>query len=224
MPIRINLLAEAQALEDLRRRDPVKRAIGVGILLVVLLLAWSSSVQFKVMLAKRELYKVAAQLSTRTNEFQQVLGNQRQLIDANRRLSMLQNMATNRLLNGTLLNALQQTTLDDVQLMRFRSEEAYIYNEEIKAKTNSNDHIIPGRPATVTERVVLTFEAKDSGLNPGDQVNHFKQKVIESAYFKGALGKSGDVRLANLSPPQAGSDGKPFVLFTLECRFPDKTR
>ena len=27
MPIRLNLLAEAQAAEDLRRRDPVKRAL-----------------------------------------------------------------------------------------------------------------------------------------------------------------------------------------------------
>jgi len=27
MPIRINLLAEAQAAEDLRRRDPVKRSV-----------------------------------------------------------------------------------------------------------------------------------------------------------------------------------------------------
>jgi hypothetical protein len=224
MPIRINLLAEAKALEDLRRRDPVKRATWVGVLLVAIMLAWSISVQLKVAMAKHELHKVTAQLSTRTNEFQQVLVNQRQLTDANRRLSSLQNMATNRLLYGTLMNALQQTTLDDVQLMRFRSDEAYVYNEEIKAKTNSNDHVIPGRPATVTERIVLTFESKDSGLNPGDQVNHFKQKVIESPYFKNALGKTGDVRLANLSPPQSGPDGKPFVLFTLECKFPEKTR
>jgi len=39
MPIRINLLAESQALEEMRRRDPVKRAIWVGVLVVSLLLA-----------------------------------------------------------------------------------------------------------------------------------------------------------------------------------------
>src|SRR5690349_21705913 len=132
MPIRINLLAEAQAIEDLRRRDPVKRAAWVGALLVMLVLAWSSSVQLKVVMAKRELHKVAGQLGTRTNEFQQVLANQRQLIEANRKLSMLQQVATNRMLHGTLLNALQQATLDDVQLIRFRTDEACVYNEEIK--------------------------------------------------------------------------------------------
>jgi hypothetical protein len=224
MPIRINLLAEAQALEELRRRDPVKRSTWIGVGLVILLLTWSGSLQFKLMLAHHELHRVAAQVSTRTNEFQQVLANQRKLVEANRKLAMLQQMATNRMLHGTLLNALGQTTLDEVQLTRLRTDEAFIYNEEIKAKTNANDHIIPGKPASVTERVVVTLEAKDTGANPGDQVNRFKQAVSQYPYFQDIGGKSSEVRLANLSPPQAGSDGKPFILFTLECRFPDKTR
>lgn len=223
MPIRINLLAEAQALEELRRRDPVKRAIFVGLLLVALMLAWSISVQLKVVMARSELRKVDQQLVTRTNDFQQVLANQRQLIEANRKLSMLQQMATNRMLHGTLLNALQQTALDDVQLMRVRTDEAYVYNEEIKPKTNAT-HFIPGRPASVTEKITLTLEAKDGSANPGDQVNHYKQKVSQLPYFQQALGKTSTVRLANLSPPQSGPDGKSFVLFTLECKYPEKTR
>ena len=40
MSIRINLLAEAQIAEDLRRRDPVKRAIFAGAFLVVLALVY----------------------------------------------------------------------------------------------------------------------------------------------------------------------------------------
>ena len=58
MPIRINLLAEAQIAEDLRRRDPVKRAIFVGALLVVLALVWSSSLQLEVVFAKNDLAQV----------------------------------------------------------------------------------------------------------------------------------------------------------------------
>ena len=223
MPIRINLLAEAHAVEDLRRRDPVKRATWVGAGLVIVVLAFSSSLQLKAVMANHELNAVARQLGTRTNDFQQVMLNQRKLADVNRKLTMLQQMATNRMLHGTLLNALQRTALDDVQLTRLRTEVSYIYNEEIKAKTNANDHIIPGKPASVTEKVVVVMEAKDSGANPGDQVNRFKQAVNQSPYFKDALGKN-EVRLANLSPPQTGPDGKPFVLFSLECRYPEKTR
>ena len=207
----------------MRRRDPVKRAAWLGVGLVVLLLGWSSSIQVKAMIARGEVSRVAAQLSTRTNDFQQVLTNQRKLVETNRKLSQLQQMATNRMLHGTLLDALQRATLDDVQLVRLKTDEAYIYNEEIKPKTNANNHISPGKPASVTEKILVTLEAKDSAANPGDQVNKFKQAIAQSRYFQDVLGKTSEVRLANLSPPQ-GTEGKPFVLFTLECRYPEKTR
>jgi len=223
MPIRINLLAEAQALEELRRKDPVKRAIWVGVGLVIVVLAWSSSLLLKAMLAKGELNRVTAQLATRTNEYQQILVNQGRLVQVNRKLTALQELATNRLLHGSLLNALQQTTLDDVQLVRLRTDESYIYNEEIKPKTNSNDHLIPGKPASVTEKVLVTLDARDSSVNPGDQVSKFKDKVRQSPYFQAQLGKTNEVRLTNLSPPQS-FEGKPFVLFTVECRYAEKTR
>lgn len=222
MPIPINLLAEAHAQEELRRRDPVKRAIYGAVVLVLLVLSWSISLQLKAMMARGEVSRVAAQLATRTNDFQQVLVNQRNLVEANRRLLLLQEMATNRMLHGTLLNALQQATLDDVQLTRLKTDETYVYNEEVKAKTNSNSRVSMGIPASVTEKVVVTLEAKDSSGNPGDEVNKFKQIVNQSAYFREML-KNNEVRLANLSPPQS-LEGKPFVLFTLECRFPEKTR
>ena len=47
MPIRINLLAEQQAAEELRRRDPVKRAIWVAGFFVVVVVVWSGYLQFK---------------------------------------------------------------------------------------------------------------------------------------------------------------------------------
>lgn len=223
MPIRINLLAEAHALEELRRRDPVKRAIWVGAAVVGVMLAWCISLGGKAMIAKRELHKIEAQLVTRTNSYQSVLANQRKLTEVNRRLGALQQLATNRLLYGTLLNALQQTTIDDVQLVRFRADQSYSFTEEVKPRTNDEERVIPGKPATATEKIVLSFDARDSSANPGDQVNKYKQAVTGSPYFKNVLSNTNDVRLASLSPLQS-SDNKGFVLFSLECRFPQKTR
>jgi len=108
--------------------------------------------------------------------------------------------------------------------MRFRAEQSYVLAEEVKAKTNEDDRIIPGRPASATERIVLTLEAKDSAPNPGDQVNKLKQAILGNPYFKTVLTRTNEVRLASLSPPQAPADGKPFVLFTLECRYPERKR
>jgi hypothetical protein len=224
MPIRINLLAEAQALEDLRRRDPVKRALWLGLLLVLLVLVWSSSLQLKAMIARGELNRVEGLLASRTNEYRAALANQQKLAEVSHKLEGLHQLASNRLLHGSIMNALQQTTVDDVQLTRLRVEQALILNEEVKGKTNSDRKVTAAKPATVTERVVLTLEAKDSGANPGDQVNKYKQAVTNCPYFQAIVGKTNEVRLVNLSPPQMGADNKPFVLFTLEYRYPEKTR
>ncbi len=225
MPIRINLLAEAQAQEDMRRRDPVKRAIWVGVFLVILVLAWSSSLQLKALVAKGDLGRVEAQLNSHTNEYTQVLQNQKALTDVEQRLVALSALATNRLLHGTILNALQQTATSDVELVRLRTEFNYHFTEAVKPKTNSNRSVIAGHPAKVEERIVLFLDAKDVGASPGDQVNRFKQTLGDLPYFQKALGNSNEVRLANLSPPQPGVNGvKPSVMFTLECRYPEKTR
>lgn len=223
MPIRINLLSEAKALEDQRRRDPVKRAIGVGVLLVALCAVYSVWLQGQVLVIKRELSSVEGQIASRSKEFQKVLDSQRDLNDVTHRLGSLAQMATNRLLYGTLLNAMQQTTIDEVQLTRFRAEQIYLLTEGTKPKTNSDDRIVPGRPSTVTEKVLLALEARDSGPNPGDQVNKFKQAIAGSAYFRETLGKTNEFRLTSLSPPSA-MDGRTFVQFGLECRFPERTR
>jgi hypothetical protein len=223
MPIRINLLAEAQALEEMRRRDPVKRAMWGAGLLVFAMLAWSCSLQVKARLARSEVNQLQNQISTRGQKYQQALDSQRKLGDVNWRLTELQLMATNRLLYGTLLNALQQTTIDDVQLLRFKVDQAFVYNDEVKTKTNSNDQVIAGKPASVTEKSLIKLEARDSGANPGDQVNKFKQALAENPYFKGLMGKTNEVRLTSLSPPTM-IDGRSSVQFALEYRFPERTR
>ncbi len=224
MAIHINLLAEAQALEDLRRRDPVKRGIWIGGSLVAVMLLWSGSLQLKAMIAKSDLSRVEAQIAAKSAKYDAVRQQEKKLEETSGKLGKLRQMATNRFLNGTVLNALQQTTLDDVQLVRFRAEERYDYIEATKPKTNSDQRITPGKPATVTEKITLTLDARDGSANPGDQVNKFKQVVSDYPYFQAALGKTNQLRLINLSPPQAGPEGKSFVLFTLESRFPDKTR
>jgi hypothetical protein len=226
MPLRLNLLAETQALEDMRRRDPVKRAIWVGVFLGVAILLWSSSLQLKAMILKGELNGFESKLAGRTNEFLQVLENQKKLGDVNQKLAALTRLATNRFLNGTMLDALQHTTVQDVQLVRLKTEHSYLITEETKQKTNSTGKVTtPAKPATFTEKIVLTLDAKDTSATPGDQVNKYKEAIADCGYFQHALGKTNEVRLRDLGTPQPpGPDGKPFMPFTLECRYPEKTR
>jgi hypothetical protein len=102
-------------------------------------------------------------------------------------------------------------------------DQNYIKKEAVAAKTSGPD-TAPGRPGSATERTALILDAKDTSSNPGDQVNKYKEILSHLDYFKNSLNPTNGVRLAGTPQQQATTDGKPFVQFTLECRFSDKTQ
>jgi hypothetical protein len=221
MPIRINLLAESQALEELRRRDPVKRAIRIAVLLGVLIFVWAGYLQTRIFNVKRESNHLETQLQARTNDYRQVIANRKKWEDANEKLDKLVQLTTNRFLNGTLLDALQHVTVDNVQLTRIRIEHNYQTVEETKTKKDSEGKVITrGKPGSATERVVLTLEGRDT--SGGEQMIKYRDAIARSPYFQSMVGKTNEVRFAK-SETQA-SDDKKTVHFTLECRFPEKVR
>lgn len=220
MPIRLNLLAEAQAAEDLRRRDPVKRAIFAGVFAVALVLVWWSWLQLRVMVAHTEVSQIEGQIQSRTNTYQVVLASEKKINQAKDNLAALQKLTRDRFLQGNLLNALQRATVPGVQLMQLRVNQTYVAKDPPKSKAGQTAH----SQDTVTEGIVVTLHARDYSSNLGDQVNKFKDAINEQPYFATELDKTNGVRLTNLSPPQAGADGKPSVMFTLQCTYPDRTR
>jgi len=225
MPIRLNLLAEAQAAEAARRRDPVKRAIWAAVLIIVVILVCSSSLQLKAILIHGDVSSLQSQIKSHTNDYRAVLDDQNKIADIKHKLQELQRLSANRLLQGTLLEALQHSTVDDIQLMRFSVDQTYIRIEGTKSRTNDAKVFIPGKPATQTERILLTLEGADSSANPGDQLNKYKDALASNPYFKQVLVKTNAISLRNLAPPQTSPlTGKRSAIFTLECRYPEKTR
>src|SRR5690349_3178820 len=126
MPIRINLLAESQAMEEMRRRDPVKRAIVFGALVGTAILVYAGYLQTKAIVAKSEVNRLEGQLRAKATDYQQVIEHKKKLDEAMQKLTKLQQLATNRFLNGTVLDALQHTTVDDVQLVHLKTDHLYI--------------------------------------------------------------------------------------------------
>lgn len=115
-----------------------------------------------------------------------------------------------RLLQGNLMNALQKVTVDNVQLMRIKVSQGYIPRG--------------GKTPTIVERTSIELDARDSSANPGDQVGKYKAALAAYPYFKAILDPTNNIALTDESPPQTDADGKNFVLFTLQCYLPDKTR
>ncbi len=208
MPIQINLLTETLAQEDLRKRDPVKRAIFAGSLLVALMMVWYSSISLEHMVANSNLARVQGEIQAHTNDYNVVVANLKAITAKQNRLKALNTLSSARFLQGDLMNALQQLYVSNVCLTRMQVDQSYTSKDA----------------DSITEHTLLVLDAKDSSPNPGDQVNHSKDAIAQIDYFKSKLDSNEGVKLSNLSPPQTVSDSKPFVMFTIECRFPDQTR
>jgi hypothetical protein len=223
MPIHINLLAEAQAAEELRRRDPVKRAIFIGASLVLVALLWSAMIEADAILAEENLSGYETEIAAHTNDYQQAMIDRRALLTAKAKLTALDKLQAARFLQGNLLNALQMATLDNVQLMRLRVDQSYFLTEG--ADNPSDDETVAsGKPSTSREKITVYLDARDFSANPGDQVNKFVDVISKQPYFQKMLDKTNGVQLARPPSSPQYDAGKPYVSFELECHFPDQVR
>src|SRR4029453_13596427 len=151
MPRRLNFLAEDQAQEQWRRRDPTKRALWVAGGAVALMLAWSSSLQLKAILGKTEVTRLQAQMQSKTNNYASVLLKQQRLTLAQSRMGALLQMATNRFMHATVLDQLQKVANENIELLRVRTTQNH-ERRETAGKTKS---------VQVVENTTLTLEARD---------------------------------------------------------------
>jgi hypothetical protein len=226
MPVRINLLSEAITSEEERRNDPVKRAAWFGAFGVFLVLLWYSTLLFEQMV-------VSSRLEEKKTEWSRLEPANQELREASNgiRLSMdkinsLDRLATNRFLWAPVLNALQYTMVEDrVQLVRLNGDQSYVVVKPPveKATKGTAAPRKKGKPATSTEKILLTLDARDFGTQGEQNFNAFIDAISRSPYFKDNL-VSGGVRLAKLLPPSQGDASKAFTLFTVECKFPEKER
>ncbi len=222
MPIRINLLAEAQAAEEMRRKDPVKRSIWIGGFVVFLTLLAALTLQLKISRVRSDIAGLNTIWTTIESKVKQVDEHRRATRDLESKLSALEQFTTNRVLWASALDALQHTAVDKIQMVRLKTDQTFSVNEGTKPRTNDSG-VIPGKPSTVTEHVVLTIDGRDFSPRQADQVPNFKTALIKSPYFAETLHKTNKMQLTSLSAPQ--SDGtRAFVGFGLQLFFEDKER
>jgi hypothetical protein len=234
MPIRINLLAEEQAAEEMRKRDPVKRAILLSAAVGVIFVLFSAVMVVRGMGAKRTLKAREADWEALEPKELAIKADKAEIAEIERKLTALNQLAAYRFLWGLPLDAFQKciTSVEGVNLVQIKVDQVYTVTEpKPLPKPGSRDYKEKAAgpkppPANSKEKIVIVIEARDYG-NPVDQnYDKFKQALINFPYFKEHLKPNG-VLLKDLSQPQQEPGGDPtktFLRFVLECQFPEVTR
>ncbi len=232
MPIRINLLAEQQEADELRRRDPVKRATWVGGFLVGVLAVWGGYLQVRLMAATREVNRYESEWKKLEPAYKKVSANMEAATELERKWAALQALATNRFLWANPLNALQfvMVTVDEVQIMALKTSQTYTITDPVKPSTNAVGVVSRGKPGTSREKVSFNLEgrdtskeAKDPSKRSTDGVFKLQEAINNYPYFKTNVVRS---QLITRSPfqPDPNNPTKSFSTFTLGCEFPENTR
>jgi hypothetical protein len=136
MPIRLNLLAEQQAAEEARRRDPVKRAAFAGGALVLLMLFWALMLQIRLASAKAELTQYEAKLQSVEENSKGARLRWATMSQIESNLGNLRRYSTNRFFCANLLDALQQLKVDEIRIVELQSSHSYLTNSQATFKTN----------------------------------------------------------------------------------------
>jgi len=94
--------------------------------------------ELKAILIHSEVSRLEGQISSHNEEYKVVLDNQNKTADLKNKLQALRSLSANRLLQANLLNALQKTTVDDVQLLRIHVDQTYTSIEGTKTSPPGN--------------------------------------------------------------------------------------
>ncbi len=231
MPIRINLLAEQLATEDLRKRDPVKRAYWIAGVLVGAVLLWTGLLQVQLSRADNELNAQNAKWKALEPKFKQVFKEFNQTAAIETRLDALDRLSTNRFLWGNPLNALQLTVVDGIEVMKLTGRQSFEFVEPIPAKTNTisgstNVSIDARKPGSSRQTVRITIQGRDGSAAPGSQIIRYQELIKASPYFSNVLKKGAGVADLGHSPPTAdlSQTNRMYVDFRLECQFQEVLR
>jgi hypothetical protein len=221
MAIRINLLAEEQAAEELRRKNPVKLGIWVGSFFVVAVALWILKLQLDIGFSKKEYSRVEQTWKDKIAKYSAVTNNMAKIAEIDKRLDALDRLSTNRFFWAPVLNALQQTVINDIQVVKVSSEQRYIKEDPKTIGSGANKKTIPG---DTIEKTSLYIDAKD--YNPNAQnYDKFKEKLSDFDFFVKNL-QRGFVLDGTLSSPTADPAdlNRQFVVFKLVAHFKDVPR
>jgi hypothetical protein len=220
--IRINLLAEEQAAEEARRRDPVKRAIWGASAALALMVLWSVTLQAKVARSNSTLQQTEAQWTILQKVDGMIRTNLVRTGEIERKMAALAKLSTNRFLWSGAVNALQFCLIDNIEVTELSPRQLCVTNA---AKINPDTKAII-TPAASTETISLTIRGIDYA--PAGEGNHtkFMRTIGSQPYFGERLSKTNQFVQVSRNPRSAGDSPESHkgAEFSFTCQFLPKVR
>jgi hypothetical protein len=218
MPIKINLLAEEQANEELRRKDPVKRAGMAAGALVALVLLWAGLNWFGLIKLTGQLEGLNAELTSLEGTAKAAKANQKKIRDTEYKMDMLKKMSAARPLWAPVLDTLQRSVMEDVQVLRIKSDQIYQVTPAFVPPRGST---LKPKPAVSKQLITMTIEAQDNS-DRLDSYNRLREQLATA--LRSHMGTNGTVSLKTLNQARENEQGKKYLTFSLECSFTEVVR
>jgi len=215
--IRINLLAEAQAAEEQRRKDPAKRAILASAVLVALVLAYAGLLELRVMNSVEALRSTESRWQSLAKTDALIRSNATLTLQINAKLDALHKLSTNRFLWSAPLNALQFCMVDNLEVTAIVPMQTYNVNKEERS--------VDGKQIlkAASSKEDISFKIIGNDFAPASDGNHtrFMNTLSQYPYFREKLKKPDPISAVKRT---AGVGEGQIATFEFTCQFPIRSR
>jgi hypothetical protein len=212
--VNINLLAEEQEAVIAIRRDPVRRARWMAGAVVLAALGFAGYLGLVLWRMDTELRLHESKRLTLEKSSSESINTARLALEMERTLSALNQMGSNRFLWAPVLNALQYTTVPEIEF--------HYLKIDLSTAGEATASAPQGTAPTATERIVMTIRGKNYG--EPQALDRLVEAISNQPYFKANLRGVDPVLLKDLQPRQVdpSKPDRTFGLFTVECTFADR--
>jgi hypothetical protein len=213
-------MAEAQALEEARRRNPVKLGIWIAGFGVALVGLWIAKVQMDIYFARNELVNLNAQWKAAEEKYNGVTAEKARIGAINGNISALDHLTTNRFLWGPVLNALQQSVVDQIVVTHVWGGQTYEREPNKSIGAGASQKTIPG--SANFEKVKMSIAGKDYSPS-AEGFKKYEDALNHVDYFAKVLGVREGFTIEGAPGPKfadAPGSQKEYRAFTLTNQFP----
>jgi hypothetical protein len=219
-PIKINLLAEAQEAKESRARDPVRRAAWIAGFFVCTVLIWMLELGLNIYFLQLSYNRITKRSSEIVAQYVEATNNLVKIAEMERKLAALDRLTTNRFLWAPLLNAMQQTMVDGVQVIRLSGTQKFTKQDSRTVGSGASKVIMP---SGVLERTSLYIVAQDKSPNEQNYIK-YKESLSSCDYFVKNLKSGQGFVLEGILKARASDkldSPAQFTTFAISANFPE---